>query len=72
MLHPRAVLFPLGQLHDAVIVSFGEDEYENCDSVWQRTKHHIVSRGHSLWNTTAIGAGLDAKSAQVVARAEKL
>ena len=30
--------------HNAVIVSFGEDEDENCNDVWQRTKHAIVPK----------------------------
>ena len=35
--------------HDAVIVSFGMDEQDDCEDVWQSSKYAIVARDHPRW-----------------------
>jgi CubicO group peptidase (beta-lactamase class C family) len=38
--------------HNSVIVSFGQDDEDNCDAVWRNTRLAIVTRGHPMSNTT--------------------
>lgn len=33
----------MSMIHDAVIVSLGQDDYDNCDAVWEYSKYAIVS-----------------------------